>query len=129
MKAIEILTKFTDELQKCYDRTSFFNKWEHQNNDIEIIHDNIAYFIDYSIAGNREVHSSLKVMSLVNFKFTSNECDNDLKNFIESSFNQLLPILFDELLASEEERETEEKIAAMYQKNIEETYESLQNFR
>ena len=129
MKAIEILTKFTDELQKCYDRTSFFNKWEHQNNDIEIIHDNIAYFIDYSISGNREVHSSLKVMSLVNFKFTSNECDNDLKNFIESSFNQLLPILFDELLANELETENSELKAIKDKIDIEDTNESLQNFR
>lgn len=129
MKALTILNKLVEDLKKSYNCTMDFDRWTSVNSDIEIMHESTVYCIDYSITGNRQVKSELTVMKpdIIDGRKHWFKCgvDRDLKAFIESSINQLLPILFDEFLEQELEREREQDKAIEDEISIQETYQSL----
>lgn len=133
MKSIKILNKISDEIRKTYTSTNDFNRWANENSNLEVMHESIAYCIDYSITGNRQVESKLSVMKPDMVGGRKNwfkcGCDIDFRCFIESSFNQLLPIWFDELLDREIEEANEQSRAIEDEISMLETFRSLTNFR
>jgi len=62
-------------------------------------------------------------------KWFKGGCDIDLKNFIQDSFNALLPVLFDELLNKEIDQANSQTAAIESEIQLCETYRSLQNYR
>jgi hypothetical protein len=115
MKAINILKQFSREIKKQYSDTNDFANWIDKRSDIETKHDDVVYCIDYIVIGYRKVECELSVHAL-NSKSTSifdrykkASIDPDLKLFLETSFNQLLPLWYDEL-QEKEEREAEKEV-------------------
>jgi len=133
MKAIEILNKLAKELEESYLTIDEFCGWATLNSNVEIMHESIVYCIDYSITANRQVKSELSVMKpeIVEGKkkWFKCGCDKDFIAFIESSINQLLPILFDERLQQrlDEEQSQDEEISDHIQ--MMDTYRSLSLYR
>jgi hypothetical protein len=131
MEAINILTKLSDQIKETYKTTADFENWATDNNNVEIMHNSVAYCIDYRVMWNRAVSCQLSVMKpdMVEGRKTWFKCgiDPDLKQFIESAFCQLVPIWFDELLESEIEAEIEEMEAYEDSISMQRTYESLMN--
>jgi hypothetical protein len=133
MKALEILNKLVKEMKSSYACTLDFDRWTTVNSNFEVMHESIAYCIDYSITGNRQVKSTLSVMKpdMVDGRKTWFKCgtDKDFRLFIETSINQILPILFDEFLNREIEEDNERDAAIKDEIEMCETYQSLENFR
>ncbi len=133
MKALKILNLLIADLKTFHNSTMDFDRWTPVNSSFEIMHESLVYCIDYSITGNRQVKSELSVMKpdMIDGKKHWFKCgvDRDFKAFIESSINQIMPIMFDEFLELEIERANEELEAIEDEIKMCETYQSLTNYR
>jgi hypothetical protein len=131
MEAIKILTKLSDQIKETYKTTADFENWATDNNNVEIMHNSVAYCIDYRVIWNRAVSCELSVMKpdMVEGRKTWFKCgiDPDLKQFIESAMSQLIPIWFDELLESEIQATNERIAQHRDEMAMLDTYQSLMN--
>ena len=120
MNALKILNKLSEELKETYKTKADFENWTPVNNNIGIVHGKIDYFVDYSILGHREVMAKLTVYKTIKGKTYKYDFDKDVKAYIERSIELLLPLLYDQREAEQEEAEKELKASIEYEQQMKE---------
>lgn len=126
MKAIEIIQKLSTEVKLIYETSDDFMNWAPANSNIEIIHHSTAYCLDYSITGSRCVQSLLSAFRKKQTKWHPVDIYAELKTFVEETFNQILPLWYDEVLLQEQDNERIREERTADQQEMQKTYETLQ---
>lgn len=129
MKAIEILTKLSEEIKLAYQQVEDFCGWAVSNSNIEVEHESAVYCIDFSIKGFRSVVSELSVfkpqMISGKKKWFKTAVDKATIEFLENSVSNLIILRFDELVEAEMEEAKEIDRRIEDEILMQETYRTL----
>lgn len=125
MDCIEILRLLSDELKKQWETTENFNNWVPVQSNVVVRYNCIDYCIDYDIIAPRKIRANLTTYQKKHGKWVVSNCEAELKQFIENSFNMLLPLWYVQLEKDEEQKELEKEALQKDYYQMQATYDSL----
>lgn len=129
MKATTILSKLAKEVCAMFETADDFCGWATTSSNIEVIHDNKAYCVDFTIKGFKAIDSKLTVMRPVivegKTEWVSTFTDKTTSEFYEKSISSLIALRFDEIIEQFSIEAARQDEAIQDEIEMLETYKSL----